>query len=424
MSSGKNKKKDMEKCLYTCESRIDGYEYSKMAKYFPQIYWSYVIGGTIKNLIITLMVSIASKDFIVTVLYFAIIQAFVMIFYKVRLKFYVEKSFNELINKGKVDTEIHTEFYEEYFIRQGNTESIKINYNDIDKSIETDTNFYLKFGKRNKIIIIQKDSCDLELINFIRGKFKDIENHLGNNSKIKGVKKYQDPYFIRIFMIILFILTLFSFVGAGYSISLVNMINPTHGLDFTKNLWVFWCWLPLPILSIILGIKYNKAGFQCTKNIVGGFIIVCVLLVYGSFSLISIPSYDYSEIDAYRDIIDAELPDNGEIQIIDMGTYSELGKTNHKIIDVYYDKEDISDLITSIENSDNWILSTEIKSELTIFIPSQFRLDDGAYFSIYNKTTNQYNTLPEKSGYYEIYTMKFDEFDKYLTIHKYRYNYK
>ena len=55
---------------------------------------------------------------------------------------------------------------------------------------------------------------------------------------------------------------------------------------FIKNTWVFWLWLPVPILSIILGFKYKRQGVKCKKNIVGGFIVGILLLIYGSFCLI------------------------------------------------------------------------------------------------------------------------------------------
>lgn len=418
------KKKANGKCLYTCESKVDSYEYGKMAKYFPQMYWSYVIIGTIKNLIITSILTIFYSYPVITITWFVGYQICLMIIYKLRLEHYAEKSFNSMQKKGKYDYDFHTEFYDDYFIRQGEIETLKINYNDIDCSIETDTNFYLRFSKKNKIIIIQKELCTLELINFIRSKFKNLENHLGDSSKLKGAKKYHNPDFIRKFMIILFIITIASLWGALWSMSLVNEINPQHGFSFVKNSWVFWCWLPIPILSIVLGYKYKNVGFKCTKNIVGGFIIGFLLLVYGSFSFFPTFSEDYSKIDAYRNIIDANLPNNGELEIYSPNTYFEEGKTNYTIINAYYDNIDVSKLVESIENSSNWILSKEIKSELKILIPSLLTTDDDAYYSIYNKTTNKYNTLPETEGNYEIYTMKYDKSNKTLEIHKFNYSYK
>lgn len=412
------------KCLYTCDSIIDANEYKKMANYFPQMYWHYVIIGTVLNLIITAIVAIAFRSLLGTLIFFAVYQTYLMILYKVRLEHYAEKTFNSMLKNGSADTEIHTEFYDDYFIRQGETETLKINYDEIDKCVETDTNFYLKFSKRNKIIFIQKNACDLELISFLREKFKVYENHLGETTKFKGAKKYHNPNFIKTFMIILFIITICSLWGALWSVSLVDKINPQHGFNFTKNTWVFWCWLPIPILSIILGFKYKNAGFKCTKNIVGGFIIGFLLLVYGSFSLFPTFSQDYNKIDSYRSIISAQLPSNGELEIQDWGTYFDEDKTNYTIINAYYDKEDVSSLVNSIQYNSNWILSKEIKSELKILIPSQLRSDDDAYFSIYNKTTNQYNTLPEIPGEYEIYAMKYDKSDKHLEIHKFTYLYK
>lgn len=418
------KKQTNDKYLYTCESKIDAYEYKRMSKYFPQMYWNYVIWGTILNLIITSIISILSGSLVTALIFFVAYQIFLMILYKVRLEHFAEKTFNSMQKKGISDTEIHNEFYDDYFIRQGEIETIKINYNDIDRCVETDTNFYLRFSKRNKIIIIQKNCCDLELISFIREKFKYLENRLGDSSNFERVKKYHNPSFIKKFMIILFVITICSLWGALWTMALVDKINPQHGFNFTKNTWVFWCWLPFPLLSIILGFKYKNVGFKCTKNIVGGFIIGFLLLIYGSFCLFPTFSQNYSKIDTYRNIIDAKLPDNGELEIQDWGTYFDEDKTNYTIINAYYDKEDVSNLVSSIENNSNWILCKEIKSELKILIPSQLKSDNDAYYSIYNKTTNQYNTLPEISGDYEIYAMKYDKSDKQLEIHKFNYSYK
>ena len=225
-------------------------------------------------------------------------------------------------------------------------------------------------------------------------------------------------------MIILFVITIASLWGALYTVGLVDNLIPQHGFNFTKNMWVFWCWLPIPVLSIILGFKYKKTGFKCTKNIVSGFIIGFLLLIYGAFCMFPTFSQDYNEIYAYQNIIDAKLPSNGELEIQDWDTYFDEDKIKYTIINAYYDKEDVSNLVKSIENSDNWILSKEIKSEFKILIPTQLRSDDDAYFSIYNNTTKEYNTLPEIAGNYEVYAMKYDKSDRQLEIHKFTYLYK
>ena len=419
------KKKSNNKCLYTCQSIVDAYEYKKMAKYFPEVMYLYFVRmATFSNIIFTALTAILSRSWIIALVFFLVYEIFLLIYYKVRIEFVSERVFIKS-NKGKEeDNNFENEFYEDHFIRKTKKSSLKINYSEISKCIENDTNFYLKYPDRKVIIIIQKNRCDNELINFIRAKFDNLENHLGDNSNFKGIKKYHNPDFIKTFMIILFIVTIFSLWAALWSISLADKINPQYGSNFIKNAWVFWLWLPIPLLSIIFGFKYKNAGFRCTKNIVGGFIVAFLLLIYGSFCLFPTFSQDYSKIDAYRNIIDANLPDNGELEIQDWETNFEDDKINYTIIDAYYYKEDVSKLEQSIENSPNWILSKEIKSTLKILIPQHLRADEDAYFSIYNKTTNEYNTIPKTSGNYEIYAIKYDKSDKHLEMCKFTYLYK
>lgn len=273
-------------------------------------------------------------------------------------------------------------------------------------------------------ILVIKASFKFKKLFSKKNKDSDEGMFIEDKKVVTKIDEYPHSRFIKNGMIILFIVTIASLWLALASLSIVNLINPQHGFNFTKNTWVFWCFLPIPILSIILGFKYKRAGFKCTKNIVGGFIIAFLLLVYGTFCLMPTFSVDYDEIDKYRDIVDAELPSNGKFEIQDWCTYFDEDKTEYTIINAYYDKENVSDLVSSIESSNNWILSKDIKSVLKIFIPSTLYSDVDAYYSIYNKTTGQYNTLPDEVGDYEIYAMKYDISDKHLEIHKFKYSYK
>ena len=232
-------------------------------------------------------------------------------------------------------------------------------------------------------------------------------------------KKIHSYGFIKTMMIILFILTLCCLYFAMMSLGAVNQRHPQHGFNFTKNNWVFWCWLPIPIISILLGYRYKKMGLKCKKNIVGGYIMLVLLLVYGSFCLFPTFERDYSEIDPYRSIVRAELPDSGQLEIQEWDKHFEEDKTEYVVINAYYDKEDVKNLERSIESSSDWIPCNSIKSELKILIPSTVRSDSDAYFSIYNKTTGEYNALPSTTGNYEIYAMKYDKSDKKLEIHRF-----
>lgn len=420
-------KEKKNRCLYKCESITDGYEYSKMAKYFPKrIYWVYVKLVTLLNFVITGFISLLFKNWIISLIFFALLEIYIFIYYKTCLESVTERFQNNRIKKGMAEASGENEFYEDYIIISDKKSSVTINYSEISRCMETDTNFYFEYPNKNIIIIIQKNKCDLELINFIRSKFKNLENNLGDNSKIKGVdnlKNIDNTLSISYFMTFLFILTIGSLWGALWLYSVIDELNPQHGFNFLKNTWIFWCWLPIPITSILLGYKYKNKGINCTKNIVGGFIIVFLLLIYGSFCLMPTFSEDYSKINDYRNYIDANIPSNGELEIHYWGNYFDDDKKEYSIINVYYDKEDVSNLVSSIENSKNWILSTKIKSELKILLPSEFRAKEDLYYSVYNKTTNEYNVIPEESGIYEIYAMSYDKNKKELIIHKYKFIY-
>lgn len=60
------------------------------------------------------------------------------------------KSVNLYLIKKGINTEIEIEFYSTYLIQKKNNESLKIDYNRFNKSIETDTNFYLQYLENRK----------------------------------------------------------------------------------------------------------------------------------------------------------------------------------------------------------------------------------------------------------------------------------
>ena len=411
-----------DKCLYTCETVMNVDEYKKMVHYFPQTYWAFVMRGTILNIIFTLIIANISTLPYIALIFFVICQIFIMILYKKRLEHYAEKAYNSLQKREVSDTEFHICFYDNYLIRRSTHQTKEVYYSIIETCIETDTHFYIKFGQRN-VILIPKAVCDASLIDFIRKKFSNSGKYMNANPDSMDMKQYRHTYFIKAGMILLFILTLFSLFAASWSVTLVDTIHPQHGLNAVKNTWVFWCWLPIPILSIVLGFKYNHAGFKCTKNIVAGFIIGILLAVYGSFCLFPTFSEDYRQIYAYEPYIDADLPENGELDIQDWGTFFDDDKTDYVIANAYYDGEDVDTLVDSIETSKNWILSTQIKSELKILLPSQFHAGNQIYYSVYNKTTNEYNQIPDKTGEYEIYAMYYDVANNLLSIHTFTYSY-
>lgn len=169
------------KCLYMCDSKIDEQEYKKMINFFPRLYWIYIFLVTSFNVLMSMIIAIIFRNVLFTLLFFIICQISIMIICIFRL----EKYYKSLKKKKIIDTDFHIEFYEEYLIRQSENKNITIYYCDINKCFETDTNFYLLFGRRKKVIIIQKDKCDLNLMNYLKTKFKNVYQYESiNNYKL------------------------------------------------------------------------------------------------------------------------------------------------------------------------------------------------------------------------------------------------
>lgn len=239
------------------------------------------------------------------------------------------------------------------------------------------------------------------------------------------MKKEKNKEIIKIVMNLLFILTIVSIFAALLTWSFVNENSDKTGIfSFVNTTWTFWLWLPIPVVSIILGYKYKKLGLKCKKNIVAGYIIAILLLIYGSFWFLT-PNYsaDYSEIYNYKNIIGITLPKKGKLEKIKWDYTSETDKTNYQSIYVYYDKDSASKLEKEIKNSENWISNFDIKSELKLLISKSFIIDKNTYFLIYNYTLKEYNMLPKEAGNYDFCVMKYVGSLKMLEIDSFNYNY-
>lgn len=139
--------------LYSCKNNMDSYEIGKMVPYFwKKFYLAFIIRSTILNFLISIIIFVCFQNVVDAVVFFTIFFIFNLIYYKVNLSTVVTKSVNlYLIKKGiNTEIEIEIEFYSTYLIQKKNNESLKIDYNRFNKSIETDTNFYLQYLENRK----------------------------------------------------------------------------------------------------------------------------------------------------------------------------------------------------------------------------------------------------------------------------------
>ena len=173
MKEEKNKitKKKNDECLHTCECNIDWNEYRKMIEYYPQrkkeIRVLLIKRGLLINIFLSLIIMMISDNSIITTIFFIMFQMLVILISYLSLNTFLKKAYIKLLNKGEMPQVIKYKFYNEYFTQTSEDITLKINYSEIAKSVESDTNFYFEYPKHDMTVIIQKNSCDLKTINFI-----------------------------------------------------------------------------------------------------------------------------------------------------------------------------------------------------------------------------------------------------------------
>lgn len=159
-----------ELIIHNCKSVLTEDEYANMAKYYG-FYKANLIRNTIVTLIIVILITIfILKNFIHGLILFIIIEIILAILNKVRLKENAKKTYRMVVKQNNFKTEYMNYFYKDYFIRKTKQTSKKLEqkfkYEDLDKIIETDNNFYLSIGKL--VFIFQKEYLNEKTIIFIR----------------------------------------------------------------------------------------------------------------------------------------------------------------------------------------------------------------------------------------------------------------
>ena len=81
---------------------------------------------------------------------------------------------------------------------------------------------------------------------------------------------------------VLFYASLLSVLAA---VALAGFMTGDGG-ELYKNMWVFFCFTPIPISSLIYGFVLKAKGCKYKKNIIIGIIMTILLCIYGSFSFI------------------------------------------------------------------------------------------------------------------------------------------
>ena len=398
-------------------------EYQKLRKTCNYQFWKIFL---IASLIIILFFSIAlippdplpieevviSDIFVIMVMFFLLKIRYVL-FSKLDYKRFAK-------NKNQVEYKIY--FYDKYIKLENEKMNLKINYEEIKKIKITSTDIYIIVNTKN-IIPIPKHKINMNLIDYLYDRIPKtkIKKKIAIEEQQENLEKYEK---VKIGLIVLFVLTIIS-IWASMFLILLTPQKENVPLPLTFNYtYVAYYLLPIPVLSIILGIIYRIKGLKCTKNIIAGIIVTGIILLEGSVSFLINDEIDYKNITTYRDVIGITLPSQGKYYKIN---WDESYLLNHKSnYIIFTNPKEEKAFFEELQNSKNWLTKKEISTNIeNLLTPATCEsVNQECYYSIYIKELNTHNTLPVQNGVYHIYAMTYSRDKYYLDIEEYIYNYK
>lgn len=398
-------------------------EYQKLRKTCNYQFWKTFL---ITSLIIILFFSIAlippdhlpieevviSDIFVIMVMFFLLKIRYVL-FSKLDYKRFAK-------NKNQVEYKVY--FYDKYIKLENEKMNLKINYEEIKKIKITSTDIYIIVNTKN-IIPIPKHKINMNLIDYLYDRIPKtkIKKKIAIEEQQENLEKYEK---VKIGLIVLFVLTIIS-IWASMFLILLTPQKENVPLPLTFNYtYVAYYLLPIPVLSIILGIIYRIKGLKCTKNIIAGIIVTGIILLEGSVSFLINDEIDYKNITTYRDVIGITLPSQGKYYKIN---WDESYLLNHKSnYIIFTNPKEEKAFFEELQNIKNWLTKKEISTNIeNLLTPATCEsVNQECYYSIYIKELNTHNTLPVQNGVYHIYAMTYSKDKSYLDIEEYIYNYK
>ena len=398
-------------------------EYQKLRKTCSYQFWKTFL---IASLIIILFFSIAlippdplpieevviSDIFVIMVMFFLLKIRYVL-FSKLDYKRFAK-------NKNQVEYKVY--FYDKYIKLENEKMNLKINYEEIKKIKITSTDIYIIVNTKN-IIPIPKHKINMNLIDYLYDRIPKtkIKKKIAIEEQQENLEKYEK---VKIGLIVLFVLTIIS-IWASMLLILLTPQKENVPLPLTFNYtYVAYYLLPIPVLSIILGIIYRIKGLKCTKNIIAGIIVTGIILLEGSVSFLINDEIDYKHITTYQDVIGITLPSQGKYYKIN---WDESYLLNHKSnYIIFTNPKEEKAFFEELQNSKNWLTKKEISTNIeNLLTPATCEsVNQECYYSIYIKELNTHNTLPVQNGVYHIYAMTYSRDKSYLDIEEYIYNYK
>lgn len=352
-------------------------------------------GRFIKLELIIIFCSIFSEIHQSIYLYLLMLSLITLILYIINyitLDGYIKKLYNSLVLSEK---EYKIKFYDEYLIRSSEISSNTIEYSKINKIVETDDNFYIIYKKL--FVCLKKRELSEMKQNYI----KTIK------PKKRSSIKIEINDFVKTFMKFIFIINIITLLYLIY-----NMVG-SYSEDVCYPVFIV---LIISLIFLIISIILYKKGYKSLKHIIIN--TLCIILSISSMILDLSPKnipISYDEIYKYEHISSINFPKKG---IFYKGVnYYENNINDFKYFSAIYSDDNANDIKHEILQSNNWIASDSISSNIKI---RNLNFSSG-YYLIYNKSLNKYIKKIQRKEGYAYCVMIYNPSVKNLVILEYKY---
>ena len=105
---------------------------------------------------------------------------------------------------------------------------------------------------------------------------------------------------------------------------------PLFGGTLVSYMWIFFLFVPFPLMSLLIGINYARYKYPCKKNIIISAIVAAILTIYGFMSFVLRNNYsrDFEYVNFLEEKVNFGLPDKGDV----LASYNAIDSTRAYIV--------------------------------------------------------------------------------------------
>lgn len=217
---------------------------------------------------------------------------------------------------------------------------------------------------------------------------------------------------------ILFLMTLISPNISLFLASIIGEANIFGVAGIIRYSWVMLLFIPIGILSILVGLKLKNSKQKYKKNLIIAFICLPLLIIFGSYRFIFIlngnVSYDTEKISIIEEKIKFKFPN--EIKI----ATNKLDLCNLSYVKINDESKDLFE--QEIMNSQLWHNSLDIKIRSLLPLDIQYQSKTFEYFLFYNITNDEYNIFPTSKEFEAIFIAYDCDLQRIMILDDYTVN--